>query len=206
MKKTKKQLRKEKQQTAQQRKVKYAELFTLGKSFIVWIAIVVLFTFDANYWHTFTNIVVDASTSILDFFGVLTFTPVNILSKQIGTIEILDVYYASVTVAGYRMNVELECTSYHSFIAVFALVLFAKWSVKDKFIRGGIMAGILLLVNNIRLILLGVVGRHYPQLFNTFHDYVWNILLLVIIWLIWEKFNQLELKKIELKKAKLNEN
>ena len=202
MTKTKKQIRKEEKHLTEQRKKMFGELFILGKSFLFWIIAVILFTFDANYWHTFSNIVVDITTGLLDVFGFLMFTSVEIISKQTGQIEMLDVYHATVTVAGYRMLVELECTAYHAFIAVIALVLFAGWNIKQKLIRGSIMILILLVMNNIRLVLLGIVGKHYPSLFNTFHDYVWNILLVLIVWIIWEKFNQLEIKKLQLNENK----
>lgn len=194
--KTKKQIRKEKKWKSEQRKKMFSELLTLGKSFVFWLAAVIIFSFDSNYWHTFTNSVIDVTTSLLDVFGFLMFTPVEIISKQVGQIEMLEVYHSTVTVAGYRMLVELECTAYHAFIAVVALVTFAGWKTKDKFIRGGLMFVILLVLNNIRLILLGIVGKNYPGLFNAFHDFVWNILLVIIVWLAWEKFNRMEAKTV----------
>ncbi len=196
--KSKKQIRKEQQFVSVQRKKMFTELFTLGKSFTLWLLAVLLVSFDSSNWHTFTNSIIDVTTWLLDIFGFIMFTPVEIISKQVGQIQMLEVYHSTITVAGYRMLVELECTAYHAFIAVIALVVFAKWSLVSKLKRGSLMILILLVLNNVRMILLGVVGKNYPQMFNTFHDYVWNILLVLIVWMVWEKFNQLETKKVQI--------
>jgi len=191
-----KQIRKANKRASELKGKMFGELLTLGKSFVLWIVVAFIFTADANYWHTFTSILVDATTALLDLFGTLLFTPVEVVSKQIGQIEALDLYHATVTVAGYKMLIELECTAYQAFIAVIALVVFAKWDIKQKLIRSGVMLVILLILNNIRLVLLGIVGKNYPNFFNSFHDFVWNILLVIIVWIIWERFNQIDNKKL----------
>ncbi|MBN2261308.1 MAG: hypothetical protein JW735_00220, partial [Prolixibacteraceae bacterium] len=89
----------------------------------------------------------------------------------------------------------LECSAYHAYLALIALVLFSKWKPKQKLIAGSLMFVALAVINSLRIIILGIIGRKYPEAFNLMHDYVWNILLVVVIWGMWEFVNQKLIKK-----------
>ena len=107
----------------------------------------------------------------------------------------LEVNYLSISINNYPMIIEIECSAYHAYIALIALVVFSKWTLKQKISIGSILFVAMALLNSIRIIMLGVIGRKFPEVFNLMHDYIWNILLVVIIWGMWELVNQKLSKK-----------
>lgn len=88
------------------------------------------------------------------------------------------------------MIIEIECSAYHAYLAILSLVIFSKWNYKQKIIAGSILIVSLAIINSLRIVMLGVVGRKFPQIFDIMHDYVWNILLVIIIWGLWELANK----------------
>jgi len=92
-----------------------------------------------------------------------------------------------ITVSGYTMKVIFECTAYNFYFFALALVIFAKWSLIDKLKNLGIFLISIFLLNAIRFIVMGYVGKFWPSLFHQIHDYVWTILfgIMVFILYIW---------------------
>ena len=92
-----------------------------------------------------------------------------------------------IAVAGYTMKVIFECTAYNFYLFALALVVFAKWSLKDKFINFIIFIISIFILNAFRFIIMGYVGKFFPAAFHQVHDYVWTIVfgLVVFILYIW---------------------
>jgi len=99
-----------------------------------------------------------------------------------------------ITVAGYNMRVIFECTAYNFYLFAIALVVFAKWNIKDKLLNFGIFILSIFLLNSFRFIIMGYVGKFWPGLFHQIHDYVWTIVfgLVVFILYIWRNDKSLK--------------
>lgn len=109
------------------------------------------------------------------FIGNLLFIPVK--SHQ----------FPLISVSGYTMKVIFECTAYNFYFFALALVIFAKWKIIDKLINLGIFLLSIFLLNTVRFIVMGYVGKLWPSMFHQIHDYVWTILfgIMVFILYIW---------------------
>lgn len=92
-----------------------------------------------------------------------------------------------IKVAGYTMKVIFECTAYNFYLFAIALVVFGKWSLKDKLINFLIFIISIFILNSFRFIIMGYVGKFFPSIFHQVHDYVWTIVfgLVVFILYIW---------------------
>jgi len=92
-----------------------------------------------------------------------------------------------ISVAGYQMKVIFECTAYNFYLFALALVVFGKWTIKDKIINFFIFIFSIFFLNAFRFIIMGYVGKFFPSVFHQVHDYVWTIVfgLVVFILYIW---------------------
>ncbi len=93
--------------------------------------------------------------------------------------------YPTITVDGYTMKVVMECTAYNFYIFAIYLSLLSPVSWKQRIITMVIFIAILFFLNNMRFIIMGLVGLHYPHLFNFIHNYLWDFLFGFMIFLIW---------------------
>jgi exosortase/archaeosortase family protein len=108
--------------------------------------------------------------------------------------------YSTFSVDGFTMEIIVECTAYNFYLFAIALSVFANWSMKHKLINLLIFIGVIFMVNNLRFYAMGYVGRHYPEIFDTTHDYVWNILFGFMIFGVWawrDKVNNPDFKPKE---------
>lgn len=180
MKKNKENKKEEKVKAAQEKaeqlrkKEAIRRLKPLLFSFALWgvfMAIVYIPAIHNALMGFFVEFVVN-STVIL---GNILFLPVETTGSPI------------IIVAGYTMKVIFECTAYNFYLFALALVLFAKWSVKDKFINFIIFLISIFVLNASRFIIMGYVGKYFPHAFHQVHDYVWTIVfgLVVFILYIW---------------------
>ncbi|MDA3930359.1 MAG: exosortase/archaeosortase family protein [Prolixibacteraceae bacterium] len=185
----KKKLR-EKELKVQNRKELLNELLPLGKSFALWIVLVVIVAADYTNKQWFSMFFVDYTTYMSYGLAKLLFIQADILGTGSSMVTMLEVNYQSITICNFPMIVELECSAYHAYLAMISLVAFSWWSVKQKLIIGSILFAILSFINALRIVLLGVIGKNFPNLFNMMHDYIWNILLVIIIWGMWEIVNR----------------
>lgn len=92
--------------------------------------------------------------------------------------------YPIIRYADFSMKVILECTAYNFYLFVFALYLFAKWPLKNRLVAFAISVAIIFLLNSARFLVMGAVGSSWPHLFERVHDYFWNILFGLIVFLI----------------------
>jgi exosortase/archaeosortase family protein len=90
-----------------------------------------------------------------------------------------------IAINGYSMQVVMECTAYNFYLFVFFLSILSpvKWVYRLTTLVIFMLA--IFLVNSLRFITLGLIGKLYPDLFHGLHDYVWNILFGILVFLIW---------------------
>lgn len=93
--------------------------------------------------------------------------------------------YPIIRYADFSMKVILECTAYNFYLFVFALYVFAKWPFKNRLLAFGISIPVIFLLNTSRFLVMGVVGSQWPHLFDRVHDYFWNILFGLVVFLIY---------------------
>lgn len=106
-------------------------------------------------------------------FGKLIFIPV----------ERLD--FPRISVGGFNMIVVMECTAYNFYIFVIFLSLFSPGTWKTKIVNLLIFLSTIFVINNFRFYTMGLIGKNYPEYFHNVHDYMWNILFGVFIFMIW---------------------
>jgi exosortase/archaeosortase family protein len=172
------------------RKELFKELLPLIKSFGLWVILVVIVAWDYTNHQWFSMIFVDFTTYLSWLLAKIMFIPVRILGDGSSMVTTLVVNYKSIQINNYPMIIELECSAYHAYIAMIALVTFSNWNIKQKLITGSILFGLLAVINSFRIVMLGVIGRLLPGFFNLMHDYIWNILLVIVIWGLWELANK----------------
>ncbi len=119
--------------------------------------------------HFFVSFILESSV----LFGKMLFLPVSSPG------------FPYITVSGYTMEVIMECTAYNFYIFVIYLSLLSPVSWKHRIITLLIFLAAIFVINNLRFIVMGYVGKYNPQLFDYIHDYLWNILFGFLVFLIW---------------------
>jgi exosortase/archaeosortase family protein len=107
-----------------------------------------------------------------------------IITGKLLFLPVADKGYPVMDFAGFSMQVILECTAYNFYLFVLMLTIFAKWPIRHKLVNLAIFTGVIFMVNNFRFIIMGAIGRYYPQIFSQIHDYFWNILFAILVFLI----------------------
>lgn len=148
------------------------KLMPLIKSFALWFLLVIIVHLP-GIRDDFRNMFVGFTTGATEVMGKLFFLPV------------VRTGFSSLTVDGFALEIIVECTAYNFYLFALALAVFANWSAFHKFINLIIFFATIFIVNNIRFIAMGYIGRYYPDLFNTTHDYIWNILFGFMIFGLW---------------------
>ena len=139
------------------------KLMPLIKAFVLRF-ILVLIVHIPGIKEGFRNLFVGFTTNSTVIMAKMLFIPINKIS------------FSSISLNGFNMEIIVECTAYNFYLFAIALAAFANWSWKHKLINLGIFLLVIFLTNNLRFFAMGFVGRYYPDLFDTAHDYVWNIL------------------------------
>ncbi|MDD5507634.1 MAG: exosortase/archaeosortase family protein [Bacteroidales bacterium] len=88
-------------------------------------------------------------------------------------------------VDGYQMAIIMECTAYNFYIFTIFLSLFSPVSWKQRLITLAVFLPSIFVINNLRFVTMGYIGKHYPEQFDQVHDYIWNILFGFLVFLIW---------------------
>lgn len=163
------------------RKEAIENLKPLFYSFALWGALMGIIYIPAiheSVMDSFINFVVNSSVVI----GSILFIPVESSGSPM------------ISVAGYNMRVIFECTAYNFYLFAIALVVFARWDIKDKLINFLIFIVSIFILNTFRFIVMGYVGKFWPHLFHQIHDYVWTIIfgLVVFILYIWRNDKSLK--------------
>jgi exosortase/archaeosortase family protein len=144
----------------------------LIKAFALWFVLVIIVQLP-GIREAFRDFIVGATTSSTMVLGKVLFIPI----ERTG--------FSGIKVNDFAMQIIVECTAYNFYLFAIALALFAEWKWKHKLINFLIFLGVIFFVNNLRFFAMGYVGRHYPEFFDTTHDYVWNILFGFLIFGIW---------------------
>ena len=147
-------------------------LLPLAKAFILWVIMVFIVNFPQFKDH-FAGFFIEFTTRMVLFFSRLLYLPVVRVSDQI------------IAVSDYRMNIIYECTAYNFYVFVIPLILFSKWPMKNKLINLLIFLGSIIIANVFRFIVMGYIGQWYPEFFHSLHDYIWNIIFGLLIFLLW---------------------
>lgn len=168
----------------------FKELLPIIKSFGLWIVLVIIVAVDYTGKRWFSMAFVDYTTWLSYGISKILFIPARIIGDGASMVTTLQVNYKTIIISNYPLVIELECSAYHAYLAMLSLVVFAHWTKKQKLLIGTIIFAILSVVNSMRIVALGVIGHKFPQVFNVMHDYIWNILLVIIIWGLWELANQ----------------
>ncbi|MBW6460611.1 MAG: exosortase/archaeosortase family protein [Bacteroidales bacterium] len=148
------------------------KLLPLIKAFALWFILVMIIHIP-GIKDAFREMIVGLTTSSTVMMGKLFFLPI----KRLG--------FATIMVNNFTMQIIVECTAYNFYLFAIALSVFANWKIKHKLINFLIFVLIIFLTNNLRFFAMGYVGRYYPELFDTTHDYIWNILFGFMIFGVW---------------------
>jgi exosortase/archaeosortase family protein len=148
------------------------KLLPLIKAFALWF-LLVLIVHIPGIKEGFRNVFVGFTTSSTVLIGKIFFIPIQKLS------------FSAIMIDGFSMDIIVECTAYNFYLFAFALAVFANWSLRHKLINLLIFIGVIFATNLLRFFAMGYVGRYYPDIFDTTHDYVWNILFGFMIFGVW---------------------
>ena len=171
--------RKQKQQQAKEKlakKIEYKKLLISFKPLIIavvlWFVSIMIIHLPAiknEVSYFFIKFTLDSAVG----FGKLLFLPVESYG------------FPNITVSGYTMQIVMECTAYNFYIFVIYLSLLSPVNWKQKLYTLLIFLAAVFIVNNLRFITVGYVGKYSETMFHYVHDYLWNILFGFMIFLIW---------------------
>jgi len=159
-----------------QKKQAYKKLLTSFKPLIIavllWFVSIMIIHLPAikeEVAHFFIKFTLDSAVG----FCKMLFLPVESYS------------FPNITVSGYTMKIVMECTAYNFYIFVIYLSLLSPVKWKQKLYTLIIFLVAVFIVNNLRFITVGYVGKYSETMFHYVHDYLWNILFGFMIFLIW---------------------
>lgn len=100
-----------------------------------------------------------------------------------------------INIEGKRLSIVSECTSL-SYVFIFASAVTA-YTASFKKKLGGILIGVpvIVVLNLLRIVILGWVGGNHPVYYKLFHEYLWEggfSLAVLLLWVIWVNLNSLE--------------
>jgi exosortase/archaeosortase family protein len=121
---------------------------------------------------------------VQDFFIRFTLNSAVAFGKLL-LIPVESYSYPMITVAGFTMEVIMECTAYNFYIFVICLSLLSPVNWKQRLLTLAIFVSAVFVVNNFRFYTMGYIGKHYADQFHNVHDYLWNILFGFFVFLIW---------------------
>lgn len=150
----------------------FKKLLPLIKAFVLWFILIAILHIP-GIKQDFRDLIVGFTTSSSVFIGKLFFLPVERLATS------------TFSVAGFSMEIIVECTAYNFYLFALTLSIFANWKPRHKLINLLIFILVIFFVNNLRFYAMGYIGHNYPELFDSTHDYVWNILFGFMIFGIW---------------------
>ncbi len=170
MKTNKKQL-KQKQRERQEKLQRYKDILPIAKTFGLWMLLIGIVRIDAVYEVIATGLIKITGVSVLGVCKA-TFVPVNY-------------NFPFIDVAHFPMRIAPECTILDYYLFVPAMILFvpANWLHKLKW--GAIILGILYGTNLLRFVIMGYIGRFFPSLFDAAHEYFWNLLFALLLFMLW---------------------
>ncbi|WP_207063199.1 archaeosortase/exosortase family protein [Motiliproteus sp. SC1-56] len=124
---------------------------------------------------------------LIDLTGSL----VVVLLKPFGVPVIYEDTFATVTVSGFKMLIDPECTAFY-FLLIFSVAVITSPPHNISHKIKGILAGgvIIIFLNVLRIAVLGVTGANFPAIFNFMHTYLWQGVFAIAVFFIWLSWNQ----------------
>jgi exosortase/archaeosortase family protein len=124
-------------------------------------------------------------SSIIDLTGSL----VVVFLKPFGVSA--DYADTVITVSGFTMHIDLECTAMY-FLSIFSAAVIASPCHNISYKIKGILAGgvIIVFINVLRIAVLGVFGTNFPAIFDFVHIYLWQGAFAIAVFIIWLSWNQ----------------
>lgn len=94
----------------------------------------------------------------------------------------------TVILKNFSYTIIYHCSAVFAMMIYGAAIFAYPAQLWQKFL--GILIGfpLLSLVNTTRLVVLGVIGVHFPEMFDYFHEYLWQgifIIFVIILWMAW---------------------
>ena len=125
--------------------------------------------------------------SIIDLTGSL----VVVFLKPFGVPVVYADTFMTVTVSGFKMLIDAECTAIY-FLLIFSVAVIASPSHNISYKIKGILAGgvIIVFINVLRIAVLGVTGASFPAIFDFVHIYLWQGAFAIAVFIIWLSWNQ----------------
>lgn len=94
-----------------------------------------------------------------------------------------------VLVSGFLMRINFECSAFYIItIFVGATIAYPKHNIKYKAVGVVVGTALIILMNALRIMLLGYIGAEFPEHFEFVHTYIWEglfTLLVVALWFLW---------------------
>jgi exosortase/archaeosortase family protein len=177
--------KKQKKKEAQKKSIKdFIPLILAVALWVITLSLLHLPSIKNDVQYFFTNFTINSTI----LFGKLLFIPIQSHN------------YPNITVDGFTMKVVMECTAYNFYIFVIYLSLFSPVKFKQRMITLVIFLDAVFIVNNLRFIVLGYIGQHSASVFHYLHDYLWNILFGLMVFIIWAwRYGGFESVKNEMK-------
>jgi exosortase/archaeosortase family protein len=163
---------KEKQAKKEVRKILYRQFRPLVFAIASWAIVMLILHLPA------------IQLPVIAFFVKFTLKSAIVFGK-IFFIPIESPEFPFLKVAGYQMVVIMECTAYNFYVFSIFLSLFSPGTWKRRLVTLGIFLISIFVINNLRFITMGYVGKYYPAILDQLHDYIWNILFGFFVFLIW---------------------
>ena len=186
-KKQEKKLRAKKIAEKKERRSRWKALLPLIKTFSLWLILVGIVHQFISFFGPF---LIEFTTETLFLFTKVFFIPSEIIGPKL------------ISLFNFNVEVVMECTAYNYYLFAVALILFARWPLKDKIINLLIFVATIFVLNNLRFVILGFIGQYYPDSFDSIHDYFWNILFALMILGVWMWRNDSSMKKMQTSKIK----
>jgi exosortase/archaeosortase family protein len=124
---------------------------------------------------------------LIDLTGSL----VVVFLKPFGVTVVYADTFMTVTVSGFKMLIDAECTAIY-FLLIFFVAVIASPSHNINYKIKGILAGsvIIIFFNVLRIAALGVTGANFPAIFDFMHTYLWQGAFAIAVFFIWLSWNQ----------------
>lgn len=135
---------------------------------------------------------------VLSLFGIivgglidLTASLVVFFLKPFGVPVNYEETAMAVTVSGFKMLIDSECTAIN-FLLIFSVAVIASPSHNTNYKIKGILAGCVIIVflNVLRIAVLGVTGASFPEIFEFVHTYLWQGTFALAVFFIWLSWSQ----------------
>lgn len=100
-----------------------------------------------------------------------------------------------ISLNGASLKIIYECTAYSYYLFIISIVIFSPWKLLQKFWGGAVILVITTMLNAARFFSVAWIIRKHPEQLDIFHDYVWNILFAVIVFVLYFVFHYYFYKK-----------